>query len=93
MEEPRQKTEEELIASIITDRKFAVRLASKYLIVLGAKTDSKLVVAARYNRGKAGAESVDPSTFPYSVAVTGYSNGPMAKLNKKNQSLLVASLN
>ena len=85
------KTEEELVANMITDKKFAVRLASKYLVMLGAKNEPKMLVAARYNRGKAGAEAVDPSTFPYSVSVNKYANGVMAKLNKKNKLLLASS--
>lgn len=61
-------TEEELQARLILDDKFNIRVASKYLLLMGINKDATFATTA-YNRGAGGATQVDPATWHYTVAV------------------------
>lgn len=58
------KTEEELKARLILDDKFSVRVASKYLVLVGARVNPEKAVAA-YQVGIGGVELIDYKQLPY----------------------------
>jgi hypothetical protein len=61
-------TDEELEAKLILDDQFNIRVASKYLLMMGINKDPTFAITA-YNQGLGGAQQVDPSTHPYTVDV------------------------
>lgn len=62
------KTDEELKARLILDDKFNVRVASKYLVLLGINKDPNLAITA-YQKGPGGAQTVNPLEHPYTKQV------------------------
>lgn len=64
-------TDEELIANLILNDKFNVKIASKYLRIIArsVQASSKNYRIAAYNRGATGAQKVDVDNFHYTVAV------------------------
>jgi hypothetical protein len=62
------RNDEELQARLILDDKFNIRVASKYLLLMGVNEDPTKAVT-RYNLGEAGAQSVVASDHPYTVKV------------------------
>jgi hypothetical protein len=67
------KTDEELQAHLILDDHFNIRVASKYVLLMGVNKNPDFGITA-YNRGLGGAKSVNPSTHPYTVSVKTYAN-------------------
>jgi hypothetical protein len=62
------RTEEELQAKLILDDKFNIRMASKYMLLMGINKNPEYAVTA-YNQGPGGAKSIDPATWHYNVGV------------------------
>jgi hypothetical protein len=67
------RTDEELQARLILDDKFNIRVASKYVLLMGVNKNPDMGITA-YNRGPGGAQSIDPHTHPYTVKVKTYAN-------------------
>lgn len=72
------RTDEEIVAKLITDDKWAIRIASKYFLMMGENP-------VAYNKGLAGSKGVDPSTNDYAVKVAHYAKGVVQSLNSKNR--------
>lgn len=66
-------TDEELQARLILDDKFNIRVASKYVLLMGVNKNPDQGITA-YNQGALGAQSIDPHTHPYTVKVKAYAN-------------------
>lgn len=66
------KTDEELQAKLILDDRMNIRIASKYLLLLGINENANFAITA-YNRGPGGALNVDPSNFDYTQKVKEHS--------------------
>lgn len=87
------KTEEEIIAHLIMDKKFNVRVASKYLWILGHNEKrgysrpTNFGVTA-YNRGLSRAIGTDYNNWHYTVAVNKYRKNFLKKFNKENKTYL-----
>lgn len=62
------QTDEELKARLILDDKFNIRVASKYLLIMGVNHNADKGVAA-YNLGLGGVESVDYRNYEYTKKV------------------------
>jgi hypothetical protein len=56
------KTDEEIIAKLITDDKWAIRVGSKYFMLVGQNP-------VAYNKGPGGAQGINPSTDHYAQSV------------------------
>jgi len=68
---------EEVMANLILNDEFSVRMVSKYLIIVGG-TDDKSITA--YNQGPGGAKLIkDPSTFHYTASVKRYANSALVR--------------
>lgn len=67
------RTDEELQARLIVDDEFNIRVASKYLLLVGVNTNATIGVTA-YNRGPTGAQEVNPHTHNYTVRVKEFAN-------------------
>jgi hypothetical protein len=66
------KTEQELVARLILDDHFNIRVGSKYLLLMGINSDKDRGITA-YNRGPGGVNDVnDPSSFYYTTKVKQY---------------------
>ena len=78
------RTSEELQARLILDDQFNIRVASKYLLMMGINQGSAFAITA-YNRGIGGAQVVeDKANFDYTKNVVAYSNSPtIKKVNSK----------
>jgi hypothetical protein len=77
------RTDEEIIAKLITDDRWSIRIGSKYLLMLSlGKTPEQSLVA--YNRGASGALGIDPSTNHYANSITNYAKTVMHPMNMKN---------
>lgn len=73
------RTDEELQARLILDDKFNVRIASKYLLLMGVNSNPTHAITA-YNQGPGGAMAVaDKSSFGYTVGVKAHA----AQVTKK----------
>lgn len=81
------RTEEEIVAKLITDDKWAIRVGSKYLLLMGKNTSVEQSLVA-YNRGKAGSVGVDPSTNHYATSIRYHVKNVVHLLNSKNKALL-----
>lgn len=62
------RTDEELKARLILDDRFNVRVASKYLLIMGVNRNADKGIAA-YNLGLGGVELVDYRTHEYTLKV------------------------
>jgi hypothetical protein len=62
------RTEEELKARLILDDRFNIRVASKYLLIMGVNRNPSKGVTA-YNVGLGGVELVDHQTHEYTMKV------------------------
>lgn len=78
------RTDEEIVAKLITDDKWAIRVASKYFLMMGESP-------VAYNKGLAGSKGVDPSTNDYAVKVTNYARGMVQSFNSKNRGAISTS--
>lgn len=67
------KTDEELQAHLILDDHFNIRIASKYVLLMGINKNPDFGITA-YNKGLGGAKLVNPATHPYTVSVKAYAN-------------------
>ena len=67
------RTDEELQARLIVDDRFNIRVASKYALIMGINADAGRAITA-YNVGPGGAESVNPSSHPYTVKVRAHAD-------------------
>jgi hypothetical protein len=65
------REKEEVIANLILNDEFAVRMASKYFLMVGGST--------AYNLGSLGAKSVNPKDHHYTVEVDKYAKSDMIK--------------
>lgn len=65
------KTDHELQARLILDDQFNVRVASKYLLLMGVNNDSNLGITA-YNVGAGGVKLVDAGSHDYTERVKRY---------------------
>lgn len=64
----RFRSDEELIVALMTDDEFNMRIASKFLIFLGQKTDSVEAALVAYNIGLRASRKInDPEYFKYVV--------------------------
>ena len=64
----RFRSDEELIVALMTDDEFNMRIASKFLLFLGKKTDSVEAALVAYNIGlRASRKIADPNNFKYVV--------------------------
>lgn len=75
------RTDEEIIAKLITDDKWSIRVGSKYFKMVGENP-------VAYNRGEAGAVGIDPSTNAYAVKVALHTKTVVKYLNSKNSDAL-----
>lgn len=62
------RTDEELIARLITDDRFNIQIASKYLLMMGVNRSSYHGITS-YQLGPGGAKSVDAKSHPYTLKV------------------------
>jgi hypothetical protein len=62
------QTDEELQARLILDDKFNIRVASKYVLMMGINEDPTKAITS-YNLGPGGAKLVDPSAHRYTQSV------------------------
>jgi hypothetical protein len=68
------KTDHELMAKLILDDKFNVRVGSKYLLLMGINESGDKGIAA-YNQGPGGVAQIeDPSKFHYTAKVKQYAS-------------------
>lgn len=65
-------TDEEIVANLILNNEFAIRLASKYYLMMAEQCGEHLKIAA-YNQGCGGAKKVNPSEMTYVKNVKMYS--------------------
>jgi len=85
----KRTTDEEIIVLLITDKKFNIRVASKYLWMLGHnerkkyKRPTNFAITA-YNRGIGNARKIDYNKWHYTVAVNRYRRGFISHFNKEN---------
>ncbi len=75
------KEPEEVIANLILNDEFSIRMMSKYLLIVGGDNDRGITA---YNRGPGGVTQVsDPSSFGYTVSVKRHSTSrPIRELNR-----------
>lgn len=71
-------TRDEIVANLILNKEFNIRIASKYLMMMGGTTNSGITA---YNQGKTGATKVDINNWHYTVAINNYA----VKLNQRKQ--------
>ena len=78
------KTIEELQARLILDDHFNIRIASKYLLLMGVNKSANFALTA-YNRGVGGAqEIIDHANFEYTKGVVAFASSKAVKqVNKK----------
>lgn len=78
------KTIEELQAKLILDDYFNIRVASKYLLLMGVNKSAEFAISA-YNRGLGGAQNIiNHSQFEYTRGVVNYASSQAVKnINKK----------
>lgn len=69
---------EEIIANLILNNEFNIRIASKYLLMVGENTSTKHAITA-YNKGVGGAKTVDANNHNYTIKVSQYMNSPLLK--------------
>ncbi len=87
------KTDEFIIAHLIIDKKFNIRVASKYLWMVGNndkrgyKRPTNFGITA-YNQGVRGTAKINYNTWHYTVAVNKYRNNFLKKFNKNNKTHL-----
>ena len=62
------KTDEELQARLILDDRFNIRVASKYVIMMGINENPERAITA-YNVGSQGSKNVNPKTHDYTRKV------------------------
>ena len=82
-------TDEEIIAHLIMDKHFNVRIASKYLYMMthrdnGTKRPTNFGITA-YNQGIGGAVKKDWNKWEYTVAVNQYRDTLLKDFNKENK--------
>jgi hypothetical protein len=72
------RTDEEIIAKLITDDKWALKMGSKYFMMNGENP-------VAYNKGLAGSRGVDPATNDYAMKVANYTKTVVQSFNAKNR--------
>ena len=85
-------TDEEIIAFLITDKKFNIRVASKYLWIMQHKTRKGKVVYVRpidyavtaYNRGLGNTYKTEYKKWHYTVSINEYRTTWLPKFNQAN---------
>lgn len=75
------KTDEEIIANLILNDEFNIRISSKYLLMASPSSDMEVKVTS-YNQGAAGAKRVDPGTWHYNVGVRAHKINVIAPANR-----------
>jgi len=75
------RTDEEIIAKLIYDDKWAIRVGSKYFKMVGESP-------VAYNKGPSGAKGVDPSTNDYAIKVANHVRTVVKSVNGRNMSSL-----
>jgi hypothetical protein len=75
------RTDEELVAKLITDDKWAIRVGSKYFKMIGESP-------VAYNKGPTGAIGVDPSTNDYTIKVANHVRTVVKSVNSRNPTAL-----
>jgi hypothetical protein len=81
------RTDEEIIAKLITDDKWAVRMGSKYLLIVG-KDKSPAGALVAYNKGVGGAKGVNPATNDYAVKIIHHAQTVVKYVNQKNREII-----
>ena len=78
------RTMEELQARLILDDHFNIRVASKYLLLMGVNKSASFALTA-YNKGIGGAQNIiDHANFEYTKGVVNYASSSAVKqVNKK----------
>jgi len=79
------RTVEELQAKLILDDHFNIRIASKYLLMMGVNKSASFALTA-YNRGIGGAQNIiDHANFEYTKSVVNFAGSSTLKqVNKKS---------
>lgn len=78
------RTEEELIVRLMTDDEFNIRIASKYLLFLRAKTNSDAEALVAYNMGLRASKRFEAhEDFYYVKSVTRYFESVVVPFNRK----------
>lgn len=78
------RSDEELITHLMSDDKFNISVASKFLLMLKEKTRSSDQLLVAYNIGLTGSRSVtEASTFKYVVKVRRHMNGVVKPFNDR----------
>lgn len=80
-------TDEEIIAKLITDDHWSIRIGSKYLLMVGQGKSPEAALVA-YNKGEGGAKGVNPSTNTYAIDIVHHVNTVVRSLNIKNMQVL-----
>lgn len=83
-------TDEELVGKLIYDDHWAIRVGSKYLMMVGEGKSPEAALVA-YNKGVGGARGVDPSTNPYAQNILKHVNTVVKAVNVHNQGVINAS--
>jgi hypothetical protein len=78
------RVDEEIIAKLMTDDKWAIRVGSKYLLMVGKDKSPESALVA-YNKGEGGARGVDPSTNNYATSIIKHTKTVVQFLNTKNK--------
>ena len=84
-------TDEEIVAKLITDDDWSIRVGSKYLMMVGIGKSPEAALVA-YNKGEGGAEGVDPSTNAYAQDIIHHVNTVVRSINTRNEAMIHASL-
>lgn len=79
----RFKTDEELIALLITNDEFNIRVGARYFQMMGRGNISLNQQVTAYNRGYEGAKLMNYNNFDYTKKVLSYQRGVITKLNSK----------
>lgn len=81
------RTDEEIIAKLITDDKWAIEMGSKYLLIVG-KDKSPDAALVAYNKGPTGAKGVNPATNDYAVKIIHHVKTIVKYVNAKNHDII-----
>jgi len=83
-------TDEEIVAKLIYDDRWSIRVGSKYLLMVGQGKSPEAALVA-YNKGEAGARGVDPSTNHYATSIIKHVQSVVKSVNTKNVHMLKTS--
>lgn len=93
-------TDEEIIAYLITDKKFNIRVASKYLWIMQHREKNGKITLVRpvnyaitaYNRGLGNTYKTDYDNWHYTVSINGYRTTWIPLFNEANKTHLETSV-